>query len=92
MATNSKGDNVTKSVSMDRAFSERVESHMESIRAKNFSEYVRDLIEDDFRQNEIQPRVYGRHPRTVYPAIRSQHSLVEDRPRAVRKAGRGEGT
>jgi len=50
MATNSKGDNVTKSVSMPPALAAAAEARKDKLGIRNFSEYVRKLVEKDLIQ------------------------------------------
>lgn len=47
MATNSKGNNVTKSVAMPPDLALAVEQRIEKLRMNNFSAYVRKLVEKD---------------------------------------------
>ena len=47
MATNSKGDSVTKSVSMPPELLEQVDERMKALGRRNFSDYARSLIQND---------------------------------------------
>lgn len=50
MATNSKGDSVTKSVSMPPALLAEVEARMKTLGRRNFSDYARSLIQNDLAE------------------------------------------
>lgn len=50
MATNSKGDSVTKSVSMPPALLAEVEARMKNLGRRNFSDYARSLIQNDLAE------------------------------------------
>jgi len=47
MATNSKGDSVTKSVSMPPELLAQVDERMKALGRRNFSDYARSLIQND---------------------------------------------
>lgn len=50
MATHSKGNNKTRSVSMSPELFAKAEERAERLRLANFSAYVRKLIEDDLAE------------------------------------------
>lgn len=68
MATHPKGDNVTKTVSMDTDLLHRAEDRRKTLRLPSFSYYVRKLIADDLAaRGEMilreQPAPYTTKPR-----------------------------
>lgn len=70
MATNSKGDNITKSVSMPPDLFTQVEARIGGLRIKNFSEYVRKLLERDLAGCASSSFKTAEVPLAKYHAVR----------------------
>jgi hypothetical protein len=50
MSTNSRGDNVTKTVSLPTEMHDAVKLRMDDLKIRNFSRYIQDLIREDLRK------------------------------------------
>jgi hypothetical protein len=82
MATNSKGNNKTRSVSMSPELLAAAMDRADRLRLQNFSAYVRKLIEDDLA--ERGPLSFGESPT---PEPKAQAKPVNYLKPLKRKAG-----